>query len=152
MHKYCFTHIICCVPSLVDTFHGSLTTAKLNVCIYNTPVCIGLWCFRTHHRRRKILQVRGGQEGGPGDTIARKAHVNILTTPTFRSNHAHLGINEMFVTSRQGVLGCRMSSKSSRAYFEGINEDDSWSGLCLCWSVYWQAISCALWPVSPQVH
>ena len=53
---------------------------------------------------------------GPGDKIVAK----ILTMPTFRSNHVHFGINEAFVTSRQGVLGCRTSSKSSRAYFEAV--------------------------------
>ena len=60
--------------------------------------------------------------GGPGDTIARKARAKKkkLTTPTFRSNHAHLGINEAFVTRRQGVLGCKTSNKSSWAYFEAI--------------------------------
>ena len=51
--------------------------------------------------------------GGPGDTIAYEAHAKILTTPTFRSNHAHFGIIKAFVPRRQGVLGCRTSSKSA---------------------------------------
>ena len=43
-----------------------------------------------------------------------------LTAPTFRPNHTHFGINEVLVTGGQGVLGCKRSSKSRKAYFEAI--------------------------------
>ena len=53
-----------------------------------------------------MLKVRGAR-----DMIARAARAKIF-------DHAHFCNNEAFVTGRQGVLGCRTSSKSSR--FEAI--------------------------------
>ena len=72
--------------------------------------------------------------GGPETSSHMKSAQKNFTMPTFHSNHAHFGINK---AGRQGVLGYRTSSKSSRAYryFEAIfswNFMLSHSQVCAC--------------------
>ena len=67
----------------------------------------------TEHRRRKRLNIGGG--GGFRHHCVRK----YLATPTFRSNHAHMAINETIETRMmQEFLGCSnegTNSKSSKS-------------------------------------
>ena len=45
--------------------------------------------------------------------IARKARGKMLTTPTFRSNHAHFCINEAVRTDRQDFLAVERAVSQS---------------------------------------
>ena len=57
------------------------------------------WVNCMYHRCRNMLKVEGAIV-----IIARKARGRMLTTPTFRSNHAHFCINEAVRTDRQDFL------------------------------------------------
>ncbi len=54
---------------------------------------------RQYHRRRNMLKVEGAIV-----IFAREARAKKLTTPTFRSNHAHFCINDTVRTDRQDFL------------------------------------------------
>ncbi len=45
--------------------------------------------------------------------FAREARANCLTTPTFRSNHAHFFINETVRTDRQDFLAVERAVSQS---------------------------------------